>query len=136
MSEDPDLKFLNRSECLRLLASATVGRVLFTHMSLPTAHPVTFVLDGNAVIFQTKDGSTLAEAVDNRVVSLEVDEVDIEQKRRWWINVIGNSHTVTDPAETDRLSGLPLLPWGSGEHQHFVRIKAQAIQGWRLRPAE
>ena len=51
---------LSRTECLRLLASAKVGRVVYTDGALPAVTPVNFALDGTVVVFPTATGSRLA----------------------------------------------------------------------------
>jgi uncharacterized protein len=135
MGEDPDLEILSKPESIRLLTTATVGRVVFTDMSLPGVHPVTFVMDGEEVIFRTRDGSTFASAVNDRIVAFEVDELDAKHQRGWWVTVIGPAKTITDPAEIARLTSLPLLPWGPGEKQHFASIRIEIIEGRRLGPA-
>jgi nitroimidazol reductase NimA-like FMN-containing flavoprotein (pyridoxamine 5'-phosphate oxidase superfamily) len=40
------LEVLDRDECLRLLATATLGRIGLTSQSLPTVLPVNFILEG------------------------------------------------------------------------------------------
>ena len=42
-----ELTELDRADCLLLLASGTVGRVVFTDAAMPAAHPVTDRLDGD-----------------------------------------------------------------------------------------
>ncbi len=49
-----DLEILGRAECVALLRSAPVGRVVYTDQALPAIQPVTFVLDGDeAVVVRT-----------------------------------------------------------------------------------
>ena len=40
------LEILDREDCLGLLASVPLGRVVFTDRALPAIQPVNFVLDG------------------------------------------------------------------------------------------
>ncbi len=60
MAETGELTELGRDECLRLLAGGVVGRVVFTEAALPAAHPVTYLLDGDEIVFCTANGGKLA----------------------------------------------------------------------------
>ena len=42
--DDPVLEELSRAECLRLLATATIGRISYTRQALPAMEPVNFAL--------------------------------------------------------------------------------------------
>ena len=48
-------------ECLRLLASTTVGRVALTSKALPVILPVNYAVDGDTVVIRTRPGSLLAQ---------------------------------------------------------------------------
>ncbi|WP_084965757.1 pyridoxamine 5'-phosphate oxidase family protein [Thermoactinospora rubra] len=54
------LRVLSRRECLELLASAPIGRIVFTDRALPAVQPVNFRLDGERVVIRTTTGSKLA----------------------------------------------------------------------------
>src|ERR1700739_3736503 len=70
------LEELERDECLRLLATAEIGRVIISTGALPAALPVNFFLDGDAIIFRTAPGTKLSAACDHAVVAFEVDSID------------------------------------------------------------
>jgi len=89
-----ELQVIPRDEALRLLASAPVGRVVFTLRALPAVLPVNFVLDGDAVVFRTAPGSKLTAAVRNAVVAFQVDQIDPQTQTGW-------SVVVTRPSRGD-----------------------------------
>jgi hypothetical protein len=63
-------------ECLRLLRSVPVGRMVFTEGALPGVHPVDFVMSGADVVLRTGRGPKLDSALLGEVVAFEADEVD------------------------------------------------------------
>lgn len=134
MFDTKGLEVLEPSECLRLLSEAPIGRVVFTDQALPAVQPVNFVVDGDSVLLRTADGSKLAAAARNAIVAFEVDDIDLTDAQGWSVTVVGHAETVTDPAEIDRLSALPLHHWAPEEGSHFVRIWMEIIQGRRLLP--
>ena len=54
---------------LALLASAPVGRIVFTRGALPAIHPVNFVVDGDDVVITTSEDSALLSAVAESIVA-------------------------------------------------------------------
>ncbi|OMI35746.1 hypothetical protein SPAR_29326 [Streptomyces sparsogenes DSM 40356] len=94
---------LDRGECLRLLATAPVGRVVHTRQALPAVVPVNFGLstDG-AVSLRTSAASELSRAVDGAVVAFEADAVDAAARSGWSVVLTGRAAVVTDPAERER----------------------------------
>ncbi|MGW0232249.1 pyridoxamine 5'-phosphate oxidase family protein [Actinopolymorpha singaporensis] len=119
-------------ESLRLLGSTSVGRVVFTIDALPAVEPVAFVLDDEHVVFRTVEDSQLDTATRNTIVAFQADEIDAIQRGWWTVVTIGYAHAVTEPAETARLSKLPLPAWTCEEPTHFVLIRMDIIQGQRL----
>ena len=84
------LEVLDREECLRLLASATLGRIGFTSRALPSVLPVNFHLDDrNRILVHTARGSRLDAALKDSVVAFEADELDPMGQRGWSVAVTG-----------------------------------------------
>ena len=128
------LEILDREECLALMGSVPVGRVVFTDRALPAIQPVNFLLDGDDVIIATAPGSKLATATRSTVVAFEVDAFDAGDKAGWSVTIIGEAHAVGDSQEIDGLSRLPLRPWTPGRHDHFIRIRSDVVSGRRIHP--
>jgi nitroimidazol reductase NimA-like FMN-containing flavoprotein (pyridoxamine 5'-phosphate oxidase superfamily) len=124
---------LGREECLRLLATAPVGRVVHTRSALPAVLPVNFSLDDDgAVVLRTSAGSELARAVDGAVVAFEADEVDPVAHSGWSVVVTGRATVVADPAEHDRLTRDGPLSWAPSRQELFVRIEPELVTGREL----
>src|SRR5437868_2616468 len=87
---------LDRDERLRLLATAAIGRVVFTDRALPAAQPVNYLLDGEEVVFRTGNGSKLAAATSRRVVEFGVDELDYLTQTGWTARGVGIAYEVVD----------------------------------------
>ncbi|MFC4907067.1 pyridoxamine 5'-phosphate oxidase family protein [Actinomadura gamaensis] len=65
---------LGRAECLALMGSVPVGRVVFTEQALPAVWPAAFALDGQSVVFRTTVGTRLDAALrGGAVVAFETD---------------------------------------------------------------
>jgi len=123
---------LSRAECLTLLATAQLGRVVYTEHALPAIRLVNFALDGDTVVFRTGPGGKLAATVGNSVVAFEVDNVDVETHAGWTVTVIGHSREVTEHAELRRLRMLPMQAWAPGPLDHLVCIMIELVSGRRL----
>ena len=132
MFDSSGLEILDRDECLRLLASVPVGRIVFTHRALPAVQPVNFIVDGEAIIIRTIPGSKMHGATQDTVVAFEADEINIDEHSGWSVTVVGHASVVEDPDERRRLDALPLRPWAPGERDHFLRIPVDMVTGRRL----
>ncbi|SDM82113.1 pyridoxamine 5'-phosphate oxidase family protein [Nonomuraea jiangxiensis] len=126
------LQVLGRQECLDLLSTAPIGRIVFTDRALPAVQPVNFHLDGHFIVIRTSIGSKLAAATRHAVVAFEADEFDPESRTGWSVTAVGRSRAATDPAEIDRLAALPLAAWAPGDRGHYVVVEAEQVSGRRL----
>jgi hypothetical protein len=132
-SDGSALEQLSRDECLRLMASVSVGRIIYTRRALPAVELVNFALDHGDIIVRTDGGGKLAVAIQHSVVAFEVDRLDADQRAGWSITAIGQSREVTDPAEIGRLREVGLSSWAPGVREHFIRISPEILNGRRLR---
>ncbi|BCM64791.1 MULTISPECIES: pyridoxamine 5'-phosphate oxidase family protein [Streptomyces] len=124
---------LGRQECLRLLATAPIGRIVHTRQALPAVLPVNFGLDDDgAVLLRTSAASELARAVDGAVVAFEVDAVDADTYAGWSVVVTGRAEIVTDPAEAARLERTGPRSWAPSPEEVFVRIEPELVTGREL----
>jgi nitroimidazol reductase NimA-like FMN-containing flavoprotein (pyridoxamine 5'-phosphate oxidase superfamily) len=127
------IEVLDYAECLRLLASKTVGRIGFAIWGGPEILPVNYVLDGDAVVFATGAGSKLSAVVRSPVV-FEVDDTDEHAHAGWSVVVHGHAQEVTgaDNGTLERVRALPLEPWSSGRKPYYVRITPRFVSGRRV----
>lgn len=131
------LDVLSRDECMRLLASGVIGRVVFTAAALPAVQPVNYAIDvDGAVIIRTSAGSRLASAARDAVLAFEVDDFDVATRSGWSVIVTGRAKLVRDERDLVRLHQLPLTPWAGGDRSEFIRIESEIVSGRRVQPRE
>ncbi|GAA2987416.1 pyridoxamine 5'-phosphate oxidase family protein [Streptosporangium longisporum] len=126
------LRILSRQECVALLATASIGRIVFTDQALPAVQPVNFVLDGEDIVIRTGVGSKLAAAAGNAIVAFEADEFDPVARTGWSVTAVGPARAVHEPGEIERLSALPLRTWVPGSRDHYIVVRAEQITGRRI----
>src|SRR5207244_229686 len=71
-----NLEHLSRDECMRLLASVPVGRIVYTRQALPAVALVNFALLDGDILIRTDAEDELAAATRDAVVAFEADRVD------------------------------------------------------------
>ncbi len=126
---------LSWHECLRLLAGAQVGRIVYSDQALPAVQPVDFVMDDDAVFFRTEGGSRLARAVERAVVAFEADEYQAAAGGGWSVTIVGECSEIEEPSQVERLSTLVPKHWAPDGNAHFARISIAGVTGRRLQPA-
>lgn len=134
-SSKPDgVEALSPAECLRLLATQPVGRLVLHEGGLPAVRLVNFVVEDGGVLFRTAGGQTYETARRGDVVAFEADEYDADRHLGWTVTAVGHVWPVTDAEELDRLGRLPLRPWAAGVRPNLVRLDIETISGRRLLP--
>ena len=132
-SDGSALQRLSRDECLTLMASVPVGRIIYTRRALPAVELVNFALDHGDIVIRTDSSGKLAAAARGAVVAFETDQVDLAGQSGWSVTAIGPSTEVTDPGELARLRRIGLSSWVPGERDHFIRISPVMLNGRHLR---
>ena len=130
---DSTFEAIPQDECLRLLASQSIGRIAVADFNAaPLVVPVNYRLDGEAIVFRTDYGSKFRLAVlGEQPVSFEIDGVDPGRRTGWSVLLQGNAAEIDEP-EGERLS---LQPWAPGRKSHWVRVAPGSITGRRIRLA-
>ncbi len=132
-SDGSALRQLSRDECLQLMASVPVGRVIYTRRALPAVELVNFALDHGDIVIRTDRSGKLAAAARGAVVAFEADCLDPAHQVGWSVTAIGPSQEVTDPDEIARLQQIGLRAWAPGVREHFIRISPVIMNGRHLR---
>jgi nitroimidazol reductase NimA-like FMN-containing flavoprotein (pyridoxamine 5'-phosphate oxidase superfamily) len=132
MSQRQELETLDREQCLELLQTVRVGRLVFTEDALPAVQPVNFRLCRDNVVIRVAGGAKLAAAARNFVVAFQADELDSDLRMGWSVTVVGHAQRITDVDELVEVSGTFLQPWVEGQRDHFVRIRTEKVTGRRL----
>jgi nitroimidazol reductase NimA-like FMN-containing flavoprotein (pyridoxamine 5'-phosphate oxidase superfamily) len=122
-----ELTELRREECLRLLAGGVVGRVVFTEAALPAAHPVTYLLDGDEIVFRTAGGGKM-----HHIIAFQTDEIDPASRTGWSVLAVGQAYEVTDSQRLAGLADRMPAPWSTHRDGHTVAIPLQRLTGRRL----
>jgi len=135
-SDGSALQQLSREECLMLMASVPVGRIIYTRRALPAVELVNFALDHGDIVIRTDRGGKLAAAARGAVVAFEADQVDLAAQSGWSVTAIGPAREVTDPAEIGRLREIGLGSWAPGAREYFIRISPQLMNGRYLHTAD
>lgn len=123
---------LTRDECLALISSVPVGRLVFTERALPAVTPVNFLLDHGQIVVRTGATSSLAAAVRGAVVAFQVDDIERGSRCGWSVTITGRAREVREPVELARLSALPLLPWVGGQLDHVIVVPVELVTGRRI----
>jgi uncharacterized protein len=124
--EEPEM--LDLIECLRLFEKTPIGRIVFTDQCLPVVLPVTYAMDGESAVIRTTVETVLSAAERSSVVAFEIDGIEPDRPCGWTVTGIGQAELVTDPAEVERLSTLPMCGPTSAAAR-FVRIRLNVVQG-------
>jgi nitroimidazol reductase NimA-like FMN-containing flavoprotein (pyridoxamine 5'-phosphate oxidase superfamily) len=128
---DEGLEVLTDDECRGLLAGGRLGRIAISQGAVPVVLPVNFVMVGTDVMFFTGPGLKLRAAVEKRLVSFQVDNIDVEHHMGWSVLVVGPMSTA-DPGDRPRAEALGLYPWVAGDRHNLVRIRPELITGRRI----
>jgi len=121
-------------ECLSLLGSVSLGRVVFTARALPAIRPVCHLVDGDYVIIRTdRDAAITSElrADASAVVAYEADAIDMAEHLGWSVIVVGVARRVIDPDEA-AIYRRVLRSWLGGAKDQVIAIHADMVTGFRL----
>jgi hypothetical protein len=125
-------EILGEDECLRLLDSVQVGRLVFTTGALPAVRLVTFVVDADTIVFASADGERRRAAERGDVVAFEVDDIDPDRQLGWTVTAVGHL-SIVDADELENLQQtLPPQPWPPARNGHLIRLGIESLDGRRL----
>lgn len=134
MTEIRRLETLSRDDCLGLLSSASIGRIVFTHLALPAVRPVPHLVDGARIIIRAELGSAITAAVGvegGTVVAYEADGIHPGEYLGWSVTVVGRASPLADERECARYRQA-LQPWVTGAKDDIIAIRTDMVDGFRL----
>ncbi|WP_427892823.1 pyridoxamine 5'-phosphate oxidase family protein [Kribbella sp. GL6] len=134
LSDRSRLAILSPAECLRLLGSVPLGRLVFTYAGLPAIRLVNFVLDDDTIVFSSGQGDKFRAAERGDVVAFEADDVDPERHVGWTVTAIGHLSVVTDDETAELRRTLALHSWMPIDEPRLIRLGIESVQGRRLVP--
>lgn len=125
---------LGRAEAMRLLASVTYGRIVFTHNALPAIRPVNHLVDNQVIVVRTALSSGFSHSVRedrSMVVAYEADEIDPALRLGWSVVVTGLAYPITAPSLLAEYGGR-LRPWVQRQTDALIAIEPTLITGTAL----
>jgi nitroimidazol reductase NimA-like FMN-containing flavoprotein (pyridoxamine 5'-phosphate oxidase superfamily) len=136
MDRDNRVDTLSEAQCLRLLRTVPVGRVVYTEHALPAVLPVAFAVRADdRLVLALREGSTVTRALDGTVAAFQADQLDPATRTGWSVLVHGRAEVVRDPALHEHLLRTGPRPWVDGQPQLFVLLTPELVSGRRLLPA-
>jgi hypothetical protein len=132
------LEPLTEAECMQLLASGGVGRLVYNSRYGPTALPTVYKIDGESIVLGTWDPALFDEDLRTGIahaeyqVAVEADQIDLEAREGWIVLVRGAAHHLDTEAERAPLIGVGLEPWIEGVPAHFIRVTPTSTWGNRI----
>jgi len=121
---------LDEETCWDLLATAEVGRVVFTEGDEIEVFPVNFALGGRSILFRSAPGSKLELVAHHPQVAFEVDEHDDEHA--WSVILWGAAERMSFDDEIESSGVLSLVSWTPDEKYNYVRITPERVSGRRF----
>ncbi|WP_406207077.1 pyridoxamine 5'-phosphate oxidase family protein [Kitasatospora sp. NBC_01560] len=136
MDRDDRVEPLSEAECLRLLSTVPVGRVVYTEHALPAVLPVSFEVapDGRLLLAVRRD-STAARGLDGTVVAFQADRLDPATRTGWSVLVHGRADVVREPEPAGPTLHAGLRAWAGDPDPLFVALVPELVSGRHLRPA-
>lgn len=130
------MRELDRDEALRLVATVSLGRIVFTQHALPAVRPVNHLVEDGEIIVRIHDDGALASLVapadvPGVVVAYETDAIDPDTHLGWSVVITGYASPVADADEVDRYAVL-LRPWVDHPMVGALRIRPDIVTGFRL----
>lgn len=123
------LEILDRAQCLRLLQSTPVGRIVFTERALPAIRPVAFVVADDSIVIRTTGQGALGAATEGAVVAFEADDFADGPAGSWSVTVLGR---IREIAKTNGFTDLELQPWTPIMGGRYLAISIDTISGRRI----
>ena len=125
-----ELVELDRREALDLLASVTVGRIVFTRDALPAIRPVNHLVDDGQIIIRTRLSASAGKAA-GMVVAYEADDLDPIHRLGWSVVVTGLARAIDDPERIAHYTQV-VQPWVDLPMDLVIAIDPEIISGYRF----
>ncbi len=124
---------LTTEECVDVLASSSVGRIVFLDGDQPVALPVNYAWHDNSIVFRTGEGQKMYAATLGQRVGFEVDDINPKEHSGVSVLVKGKAKAVSDWAEQEQLEQLAVRPWQRQPwRKGWVRVVPSDITGRKL----
>ena len=129
---EPERRFevLSRPQCLDYLRAGSIGRVAWNTDNGPQILPVTYALQGDAIMFLTERAGPLAALASDQRVAFEVDDFDVQRRNAWSVCVSGRSSAArhSEGGASGAFEQDP-VPWVTGERDLSIAISLDEVTG-------
>jgi hypothetical protein len=121
------IRTMPRKECLELLSHGHLGRIAASYRALPAIWPVTYLVDGDTVLFGVSRNSTLGRATNDAIVAFQADLFDLADGSGWSVTGVGRSSFAV--ASDCLLTDIP-VPWVMGAAaEQLVQVELTELSG-------
>ena len=133
------MQVLSEAECLELLASGGLARLVYDGRYGPTALPVMYKIHDGSVVLGTWDPVLFDEDLRTGIadaeyhVAVEADQIDLKAREGWFVVIRGAAHHLDTEAERAPFVDAGLEPWLEGVPAHFIRVSPSSIWGTNTR---
>jgi hypothetical protein len=121
-----------------LLAAVSFGRLAVVDDGQPVIVVLNYALDGEDVVFRTREDSRIAQLTrDERTVSavFEVDSAYPSQRSGWSVIARGSLVRERNP-ERRRKVRSQITTWAEGEHDAILCLRVHELTGNHVGPAD
>jgi nitroimidazol reductase NimA-like FMN-containing flavoprotein (pyridoxamine 5'-phosphate oxidase superfamily) len=122
---------LSVDECMELLKTQSLGRLVYLVRDKPQIRPLTYGLHQGSVAFRIGYGDLL-DTIHQQPVVFEVDHGDVATRTGWSVIIHGIAEEIWRSEELAIAHDMRLQPWAPGDRDHYVRILPTAITGRRI----
>jgi nitroimidazol reductase NimA-like FMN-containing flavoprotein (pyridoxamine 5'-phosphate oxidase superfamily) len=129
-----ELHEFDRANCLAMLTTQAVGRLVLTRLG-PFVAPVNYAVVQETLVFRVDEGSPAAGGAGATAV-FEVDVIDEIHHAGWSVVVQGTIDDITELAATDPELWDRVQPWAPGPKNRCLRLHIEQVTGRWLRGAE
>ena len=137
MSYQRRMEELTKPQCLELMNTVQIGRLVFVHHALPAIRPVNHLVDHETIVIRATVGAAITEEVTighkGLVVAYEADAIDTARQLGWSVIVVGTAKLVTDGLAAERYRSL-IEPWVAGPADEVITISTEMVHGYRMVP--
>jgi hypothetical protein len=127
------LVVLDRNECLRLLATANVGRiaVVLAEAPQPLIRPVNYIFDpaSQSVVIRSRSGSKLHALLHAKRAAFEIDGAEEQGRSSWSVIVHGVIEEIAAPSELRRIERLSIGSNAPSHDGRWLRIRLGTVSG-------
>ena len=123
---------LDPADCLRLLASRSMGRLGITIASLPAILPVTYQLVDDLIVIHLDGGTDLGATRRHEIVAFEVDDLDEPTGTGWSVLVRGFARGLHLPRPLGRANRTSGGAEPEGDGPDFIGVSTDVVSGRRM----